>query len=512
MAKTVEKNIKVQPSGAYFTYTKIDGKNLTLPDSVSLSDVRKQRDELLRKRATSKESAVAYANELKRARTCQTTTGERCVAASGSLYFARVTRGDTIYTGPHHREVKDAAKDRDDLEASSDVERAHAEMHKASEPLRALPQYVYIDRHGKFFAGVNDPHKGKDANGRILQVAGPTVATVEEAEAQARIFVRLRERGTPLKDAADAFHNEAAMARYSFVEAKGGGWQPKGFAGCPYYSDISQAVRSAVHLRSLAADYERRSFIRSEQQRMHLTREEWKRVCSGSAASGTLMETSTKKLIIWADVCVPRTEKQRNRDMTGKLLFLLKTYLSAAYEVVFVPLRDCDCDKEDGLCTNYTGADVIEARMRFRAVMDQRVQPEPFIVLSGRTFAAVAPVLMRLDCIPAFVHVPHPSRWITHLHATKAAMALNNLLGANVLTSRQLYELAMKAVSDAQIILFLSRNSITDRARLKCLQSPTQTGGSAGEEEPDESEDEVPGEDLPPPSEESDPFLCVECE
>ena len=228
MAKKVdgEPHIKVLPSGLFFVNLKVSSRNLNLPAVESLETAKGQRDTLVRKRAADASSALAYVRDLKKSRAEEATTrtGARKVVPSGGLFFARVTRRHVVYEGPRRQTSARAAADRDALESATDLERILGVLRRDASPIRDLPQYVYKNRHGKFFAGVNDPFAGTDVNGRLKQVAGPTHETVEEATSQAEVLLDLRKRGLPLQEGAAGFHEEAALTRLSFVEAKGGGW------------------------------------------------------------------------------------------------------------------------------------------------------------------------------------------------------------------------------------------------------------------------------------------------
>lgn len=457
MAKKVEgePNIKQLPSGLYFAHAKISGKNVNLPALGCLNAVKEQRDILCLKRNRPDE-ALAYAETLKRARAAESScrTGERCVVPSGGLFFARVGRRGKTYEGPRRKTSREAAADRDELEKSGDIESTHEHLLARAEPLRTLPKYVYQNRHGLYFAGVNDPHKGIDVNGRYLQVAGPTVPTVKEASEHVAVFLQLRDQGFSLRDAALAFHEEKAFDRGSFVEAKGGGWQPKGVVGCPFYVDIGDAVDAALRLRRLDADA-REAFLAHAREYAEARAEEDKRRCLSSGPIGHLAPRAQKAPLIWMTVCAPMSPDRNSRVHTGRILQRLMPYLERAFHVTLVPARDCLCSSDDGLCRNYTGVEAAEARQRFTLAV-QGVQSPPICVLEGRTFAPLAREATRAQ-VASFAYVAHPSRWFTHLHATRAAEALNAVLGDGAVTPRQLHCLARECLSEKQIRRFLDK-------------------------------------------------------
>ncbi len=458
MAKKVEgePNIKQLPSGLYFAQAKIAGKNVNLPALCCLNAVKEQRDILCLKRDRLPAEALAYAETLKRARATESSsrTGERCVVPSGTLFCARVGRRGETYEGPRRKTAAEAAADRDELERSEDIEITHEQLLSRAEPLRTLPKYVYRNRHGLYFAGVNDPHKGVDVNGRCLQVAGPPVPTVEEASEHVAVFLHLRSTGFSLRDAALAFHEERAFDRGSFVEAKGGGWQPKGVVGCPFYVDIVDAVDAALRLRQMDEDA-RGVFLAHARECAEARAEEDKRRCLTSGPRGHLTPRAQKAPLIWMTVCAPLWPDRHSRVHTERILQGLLPYLERAFHVTLVPGRDCLCSSDDGLCRNYTGADVAEARRRFGLAV-QGAQAAPICVLSGRTFAPLAREAARAR-VASFAYVAHPSRWFTHLHATRAAEALNGVLGEGVVTPWQLHCLARECLSENQVCRFLDK-------------------------------------------------------
>ena len=56
-----------------------------------------------------------------------------------------------------------------------------------------------------------------------------------------------------------------------------------------------------------------------------------------------------------------------------------------------------------------------------------------------------------------YIHVSHPSRWVTHLHSTRVSFALNTLLDEGVTTPRQLFDMATGSWSDKQLRCFLDK-------------------------------------------------------
>jgi len=371
-----------------------------------------------------------------------------------------VLRGAAV-AGPKRRTLENASLDARYLAGHSPaaVETAAAYLASAAPPCRDLPPGVTRNRQGKFFAAMALPGK--------TQVYGPAMDTIEEAFEHAQGFQSARKRGlergeTPevwehaVKRLKAEYQEENQIAKGSFTEAKGSGWQPKNFPGTPYYERREDAVRVAQQLRQVQeSGGDVAALVRAEVERRALRKELDRSAVAGPAADAAASEPAAPSSpwriapseapveVYIANTCVPGADLDENL-LSGKVKAALDALLAPHCTPTHVALRTCTCSRTTGLCEPFSAAD--------RVVAQERLKPflrKPVVVI-GKAFPAVAYALHQSKT--PHVALPHFSRWTSKTAAGRAARLLNTFFGGPaVVSARQLHDLALASRSAKQL-------------------------------------------------------------
>jgi hypothetical protein len=450
MSKTVAPNIKkVASTGLFEVGVMISGRRIYLPTVHDLEEAKRLESELKGKRKN-EDAARVFEEGLKRHRLDAEDAAERAgyplVQRDDGFPRACVEAGGQVFLGPKRRDVKVAALDgiflQDKVAAGQGVE-AVALLQRNAPTAREKPQSVAVNKQGKYFAFVAVANKS-GSGGKQTSFNGPAVDSQALAVMHAALLLKCREDGGDLAALKARLQHEAKSARGSFTEAKGGGWQPKGFPGIPYYRDREEAFEMACRLRGSDAETAA-AIVEEERAKVRAQNLEDADACDISEPVGRLPDASeTKPGLVFFNVCVGSPEEEANKA-TGRLWKALNEYLAPGFDVTHVTLRDCRCPRLDGRCDPYSSKDKEEACRRISAYLSA----DSFAFAVGKAFAATAYELVHSKL--KYVQLCHPSMWVAKLYAGRAARSFCDLLGSDVVTAMQLHRLALANRSDLQM-------------------------------------------------------------
>jgi len=451
MAKIVAPNIKqVVATGLFEVNVTVSGRRIYLPAVHDLDEAVRLEAQLKSKRKN-EEAARAFEEGCKKRRSDAEAAAERdgypLVQTIDGYPRARLEVGGRVYLGPKRREIKVAALDgiflADQVQVGRGAE-AQELLERNAPAARERPPSVGVNKQGKYFAHIAIGNGADDIGGKQTHFNGPAVDSQALAVLHAALLLQCREAGGDLKALKDRLQHEAKSARGSFTEAKGAGWQPKGFPGIPYYRSREEAFEMACRLRGSDPDTVT-VIVEEERAKVCAKNKEDADACDTSASVGRLPDaTDAKPGIVFFNVCVGSSEAEETRA-TGRLWKALKEYLSPAFDVVHVTLRDCRCPRLDGRCDPYSPKDIEEARRRISAYLST----DSFAFAVGKAFTATAYELVRSEL--KYAQLCHPSMWVSKLYAGRAARSFRELLGSDVVTAMQLHRLALANRLDLQM-------------------------------------------------------------
>ena len=363
------------------------------------------------------------------------------VCEQGGYYLARLVAGDTnvVYCGPKRRKQVHAAIDAIFLRNEPDKVAAVQLMSTHAPPFEErLPPGVSVNAHGLYGAFATGP-------GKTL-FNGPFVHSMEEAIEHKQRLEAIKAAGGSLAEAIKALHREVGIRKGKFTEAKGLGWQPKDFKGMPYYRTREQASEMAHDLRD-ADVFHQKELILREQRKV----KDQNDVDMAVNYIGDLEPVEQvaiapiKRMIICADVCVPSPEVNAER-CTGRIWAKFWKHLEPAFEHTSHALRTCTCACINGLCDSFTAEDRSSAKLAFAPWYKEKAA---LFLIPGRAWGVLAYEIAKAGV--TYETMPHPSRWVCHLYAARAARAVNALLGDGTVTQRQLWDMAIESRSEKQL-------------------------------------------------------------
>jgi hypothetical protein len=365
---------------------------------------------------------------------------------------------DVPVSGPKRRNLENASLDARYLTGlpPSAAENAVAYLMSAAPPCRDLPAGVTKNRQGKFFAALALPGK--------TQVYGPAVESLEEALEHAQGFLSARKRGVERGEVPEVwtqevkrlkaeYHEETQVAKGSFTEAKGSGWQPKNFSGSPYYERREDAVCVAQKLRRLQeSGGDVAALIKDEQDSRAAVNELDRLAVTGAGAQAETtpaiqpwMVSATERPVevYIANTCVPSADFDASL-LSGKVKAELDKLLASRCVPTHVSMRACECPRTNGFCEPFSAGDKAEAQQRLKPFLRKPV------VVVGKAFPAVAYALHQSKT--PHVALPHFSRWTSKTAAGRAARLLNAFFGGTpVVSASQLHDLAVASRSAKQL-------------------------------------------------------------